>query len=68
MSNIDGQLVPADLSRSAAGNRNPWLVAVVISIATFMQVLDASIANVALRNIAGSLAAGVDESTGVLTS
>src|ERR1700733_15020702 len=57
-----------DLSRSAAGNRNPWLIAVVISIATFMQVLDTSIANVALRNIAGSLAAGVDESTWVVTS
>ena len=57
-----------DLSRSAAGDRNPWLVAVVISIATFMQVLDTSIANVALRNIAGSLAAGIDESTWVLTS
>src|SRR4030081_3666406 len=57
-----------NLSRSAAGNRNPWLVAVVISIATFMQVLDTSIANVALRNIAGSLAGGIDESTWVLTS
>ncbi len=57
-----------DLSRSAAGDRNPWLVAVVISLATFMQVLDISIANVALRNIAGSLAAGVDESTWVVTS
>jgi DHA2 family multidrug resistance protein len=57
-----------DLSRSAAGDRNPWLVAVVISLATFMQVLDTSIANVALRNIAGSLAAGVDESTWVVTS
>jgi len=57
-----------DLSRSAAGDRNPWLVAVVISIATFMQVLDTSIANVALRNIAGSLAAGVDESTWIITS
>ena len=69
MSDIGAQPVrPDDLSRSAAGNRNPWLVAVVISIATFMQVLDASIANVALRNIAGSLAAGVDESTWVLTS
>ena len=59
---------PDDLSRSAAGDRNPWLVAVVISLATFMQVLDTSIANVALRNIAGSLAAGVDESTWVVTS
>jgi DHA2 family multidrug resistance protein len=57
-----------DLSRSAAGDRNPWLVAVVISLATFMQVLDTSIANVALRNIAGSLAAGVDESTWIVTS
>jgi DHA2 family multidrug resistance protein len=57
-----------DLSRSAAGDRNPWLVAVVISIATFMQVLDTSIANVALRHIAGSMAAGVDESTWIITS
>ena len=56
------------LSRSAAGDRNPWLVAVVISIATFMQVLDTSIANVALQYIAGSLAASIDESTWVLTS
>jgi DHA2 family multidrug resistance protein len=54
--------------RSAAGDRNPWLIAVVVSLATFMQVLDTSIANVALRHIAGSLAAGVDESTWVITS
>jgi DHA2 family multidrug resistance protein len=59
---------PDPLSRSAAGGRNPWLIAVVISIATFMQVLDTSIANVALQYIAGSLAASVDESTWVLTS
>ena len=57
-----------DLSRSAAGDRNPWLVAVVISIATFMQVLDTSIANVALQHIAGSMASSIDESTWVLTS
>ncbi|WP_296738846.1 DHA2 family efflux MFS transporter permease subunit [Mesorhizobium sp.] len=55
-------------SRSAAGGRNPWLIAIVVSIATFMLVLDTSIANVALRNIAGSLAAGVDESTWVITT
>jgi DHA2 family multidrug resistance protein len=54
--------------RSAAGNRSPWLIAVVVSIATFMLVLDTSIANVALRYIAGSLAAGNDESTWVITS
>jgi MFS transporter, DHA2 family, multidrug resistance protein len=56
------------LERSAAGDRNPWLIAVVVSLATFMQVLDTSIANVALRYIAGDLAAGVDESTWVVTS
>src|SRR6266581_5646339 len=58
----------SELSRSSAGDRNPWLIAVVVSIATFMQVLDTSIANVALRHIAGSLAAGVDESTWVITT
>lgn len=57
-----------DGSRSAAGNRSPWLIAVVVSIATFMLVLDTSIANVALRYIAGSMAAGVDESTWIITS
>jgi MFS transporter, DHA2 family, multidrug resistance protein len=47
---------------------NPWLIAVVVSMATFMEVLDTSIANVALTHIAGGLAAGIDESTWVLTS
>jgi DHA2 family multidrug resistance protein len=58
----------ANQTRSAAGDRSPWLIAVVVSIATFMLVLDTSIANVALRYIAGSLAAGVDESTWVITT
>ena len=58
----------ANQSRSAAGDRNPWLIAVIVSIAAFMLVLDTSIANVALRHIAGSLAAGVDESTWVITT
>src|SRR5438477_11155749 len=58
----------SELSRSSAGDRNPWLIAIVVSIATFMLVLDTSIANVALRHIAGSLAAGVDESTWVITT
>ena len=56
------------LPRSAAGDRNPWLIAVVVSIATFMEVLDTTIANVALRHIGGSLAADQDESTWILTS
>jgi len=56
------------LPRSAAGPNSPWLLAVIVSIATFMEVLDTTIANVALRHIAGSLAASQDESTYVLTS
>src|SRR5437667_3607192 len=55
-------------TRSAAGDFNPWLVAVIVSMATFMEVLDTSIANVSLQHIAGSLSASLDESTWVLTS
>jgi DHA2 family multidrug resistance protein len=47
---------------------NPWLIAVVVSMATFMEVMDTSIANVALRHIAGSMAADQSESTWILTS
>jgi DHA2 family multidrug resistance protein len=47
---------------------NPWLIAATVMLATFMEVLDTSVANVALPHIAGSLSAGVDESTWVLTS
>lgn len=56
------------LPRSAAGPNSPWLLAVIVSIATFMEVLDTTIANVALKHIAGSLAAGQDESTYIITS
>jgi DHA2 family multidrug resistance protein len=59
---------PADTPRSLAAHHNPWLIAVVVSIATFMEVLDTSIANVSLTHIAGNLSAGIDESTWVLTS
>ena len=59
---------PDDLPRSAAGGRNPWLIAVIVSIATFMEVLDTTIANVALRHMAGSFGASQDESTWILTS
>jgi DHA2 family multidrug resistance protein len=47
---------------------NPWIIAVTVTLATFMEVLDTSIANVALPHIAGSLSAGQDESTWILTS
>ena len=47
---------------------NPWLIALTVTIATFMEVLDTSIANVALPHIAGSVGASQDEATWVLTS
>ena len=47
---------------------NPWIIALVVTMGTFMEVLDTSIANVALPHIAGSLSASQDESTWVLTS
>src|ERR1700677_2461603 len=47
---------------------NPWLIAVFVSLAAFMEVLDTSIANVALPHIAGNLGASNDQSTWVLTS
>ncbi len=47
---------------------NPWLIAVVVALAAFMEVLDTSIANVALPHIAGNVGASNDESTWVLTS
>jgi len=47
---------------------NPWFIAVVVTLATFMELLDTAIANVALPHIAGGLAVSADESTWVLTS
>jgi len=47
---------------------NPWLIAVVVALAAFMEVLDTSIANVALPHMAGNLGASQDQSTWVLTS
>src|ERR1700736_5091369 len=54
--------------RMPDGTINPWVIAVTVTLATFMEVLDTSIANVALPHIAGNLGAGADESTWVLTS
>jgi DHA2 family multidrug resistance protein len=47
---------------------NPWAIALTVTLATFMEILDTSIANVAVPHIAGGLAASVDEGTWVLTS
>jgi DHA2 family multidrug resistance protein len=58
--------VPAEAAARPAVN--PWLVAITVTIATFMELLDTSIANVSLPHIAGGLAVSYDESTWVLTS
>src|ERR1700720_2951786 len=58
--------VNADLAWNPG--HNLWLIALTVTLATFMEVLDTSVANVALPHIAGGLAAGQDESSWVLTS
>ena len=52
----------------AAAGINPWFIALTVTLATFMELLDTAIANVALPHIAGGLATSSDESTWVLTS
>src|SRR6202030_2474251 len=47
---------------------NPWFIAITVTLATFMELLDTAIANVSLPHIAGGLAVSADESTWVLTS
>src|SRR5213082_160832 len=54
--------------RMPDGTINPWVIALTVTLATFMEVLDTSIANVALPHIAGNLSVATDESTWVLTS
>ena len=65
MAAASGTLDQDDAWRPAV---NPWIIALAVTLATFMEVLDTSIANVSLPHIAGSLSAGQDESTWVLTS
>jgi DHA2 family multidrug resistance protein len=63
----DAQAITAEQPVSKPGV-NPWIIAVAVSLAAFMEVLDTSIANVALPHIAGNLGASNDESTWVLTT
>jgi DHA2 family multidrug resistance protein len=70
---VSTQVVSEPLAVAAAPSRtkpavNPWLIAVTVTLATFMELLDTSIANVSLPHIAGGLAVSYDESTWVLTS
>ncbi|MHB8885782.1 MAG: DHA2 family efflux MFS transporter permease subunit [Methylovirgula sp.] len=72
---IEGEVPPTQSGgQQAADHRdwrprsNPWLVAVVVTIAAFMEILDTTIVNVALPHIAGSLSSSSDEATWALTS
>ena len=60
--------VPARPARAGPIHANPWVIAMAVMLATFMEVLDTSVANVSLPHIAGNLSASVDESTWILTS
>ncbi len=69
MSNGDAGRTPGAPGGSEWRPRyNPWLVAVSVMLGTFMEVLDTSVANVALPHIAGTLSATPEEATWVLTS
>jgi DHA2 family multidrug resistance protein len=59
---------PAGSHQDWKPSHNPWAVALTVTMATFMEVLDSSIANVSLPHIAGSLGATYDEAVWVLTS
>ena len=61
----DGKAAGAGSRRPA---RNPWLIAVVVTLAAFMELLDTTIVNVSLPHIAGKLSASYDEATWALTS
>ena len=64
----DRALAPVQSPAVASGVESPWIVAIAVMLATFMEVLDTAIASVALPYIAGSLSASTDEATWVLTS
>ncbi|HEX4766076.1 MAG TPA: DHA2 family efflux MFS transporter permease subunit [Lichenihabitans sp.] len=67
MSGSEASAAPAQ-GKSAYPGVNPWLIALLVSVATFMEVLDTTIANVALRYISGGLAVGPDQAAWVITS
>jgi MFS transporter, DHA2 family, multidrug resistance protein len=65
---MDAVRVPREEQAIWKPRYNPWLIALTVTLASFMEVLDTSIANVALPHIAGNLSASQDEATWVLTS
>src|SRR5258707_3738273 len=66
--NSTAACVPVPNTATVQPAVNPWIIGVTVTLATFMELLDTAIANVALPHIAGGLAVSYDESTWVLTS
>jgi MFS transporter, DHA2 family, multidrug resistance protein len=65
---MDVAVADAPANQSEYGDMNPWVIAILVAIATFMEVLDTTIANVALRYISGGLAVSSDEASWVVTT
>jgi MFS transporter, DHA2 family, multidrug resistance protein len=68
MSAVADALMTGSMPAARRPTVNPWIIAVTVTLATFMELLDTSIANVSLPHIAGGLSTGQDESTWVLSS
>ena len=66
--NTSSPAVPVPFEPAGARVFNPWLIALAVVVPTFMEVLDTTIANVALRYIAGGLSAAATDSEWVITS
>ena len=66
--NASAPAVSAPFAPASPRVFNPWLIALAVVVPTFMEVLDTTIANVALRYIAGGLSAAVTDSEWVITS
>ena len=60
--------IHADPPASATGAVNPWVIAILVALASFMEVLDTTIANVALPYIAGGMGVSEDEASWVVTT
>jgi len=65
---MSGDATALPFGAAASRKPNPWVIAVVVSMATFMEVLDTTIANVALPYIGGDLAISADEASWVITT
>src|SRR5579885_1457835 len=64
----EAAIAPAVRARPAHVRHSPWAIALTVTMATFMELLDTSISNVSLPHIAGGLGTSYDEATWVLTS